>query len=129
MDVLKEPKLKLIIIILLLISAPVSAEWINYLTDSNGNEYFYNNTQINRTSDSMIVWERVRHKVPLLEVIGSSESHMHIGCERKQFQQFKISFYFDQNWKNQHGKTGNDKKKREFVPSSSMEYLAKLLCR
>ena len=127
MDGLKEGKLKLIM--LFLFSTPVSAEWVNYLTDPNGNEYFYNATQIELTSDTIKVWERARHKVPLLEVLGSSESHMHIGCERKYFQQFKISFYFDQNWKNQHGNTGNDKKRRGFVPGSPMEYLANLLCR
>ena len=73
---------KLLSILLLAFSCNAMAEWIEYTTRPNGDIYFFDDARVEKSSNEISVWTRIRYKTSVMAA-SSYQSFLKLDCSRK----------------------------------------------
>ena len=75
------------------------AKWIDYLKNSNGNIYYYDNERVKKKANFIKVWNRIKFKNSLMGA-SSYQSLIKINCTKYTKTILQKTFFTDNNWKN-----------------------------
>jgi len=119
---------KMIFIFIIALSSYTSADWIEYATRENGDIYFFDNARVEKSTDHIKVWNRIRYKTSIMAA-SSYQSLLNIDCANQTETTLQNTFYTDKDWKKPAMATNmKEQSKKNFSENSSTAQLCKILC-
>ena len=119
----------LFLIFLLTFSCHANAEWVEYLTRTNGDIFYFDNARVDRSGDLVTVWNRIRYKTSVMGA-SSYQNLIEIDCSEFTEAILQSTFFIDQDWTTPAMATDNKKKPKVSIKTkSATEHLANILCK
>ncbi len=119
----------LLIIITLISSTNVLAEWILVTRTDYGDTFWYESKSIQKSNDEVWIWLRTRYPEPTKNGHNSDKSYFKINCNEHSFQLLSSTYYKDKNWTKEVVSDKNKTEKSFIPPNSMMDMLAKITCK
>lgn len=115
-------------ILLCMIPFTASAEWTQYKVMENGDEHYFDPTQVETEGNIVRVLSRVRYRTSVMGA-KSYESEIKLNCLERTQSSVRSTFFNDENWKTPAMATNT----REQPPvgikaGSAVDSLAEILC-
>ena len=120
---------QILLIFLLAFSNNSMAEWVEYLTRTNGDAFFFDSARVQKNGNHISVWNRVRYKTSLMGA-SSYQSFLKIDCAEYSETTLQSTFYSDKDWTIPAMATNTkEKPKISINANSATERLANILCK
>lgn len=120
---------QLLLIFLLTFSCNSMAEWVKYLTSTNGDIFFFDNSREQKKDNLVKVWNRVQYKSSVMAA-SSYQSLVKIDCSDYSETILQSTFYIDKNWSTPAMATNTKEKPKKYIEANSaMKHLANILCK
>ncbi len=120
---------KVLFLVLMIFSSYVSAEWVLHHKTQSGTEFWYDAKLIQKTGDTVRVWQRMKFSTANRDGFKSIKAHMQINCDEYTYQNLSDTFYKDQNWTEADHTDTSHSEKQYIYPNSVLEHLADIVCK
>lgn len=103
--------------------------WTEFSTRSNGDVFFFDDTRVEKDSDQISVWVRIRYKTSIMAA-ASYQNLTRLDCSENSETILQDTFYTDKDWTKPAMATNtNAKPKKTVQKNSAMAQLINILCK
>jgi len=94
------------------------AEWVEFSTRPNGDNYFYDTARVKMSGKQINVWTRVRYKTSIMAA-SSYQSLLRVDCSEHSETILQSTFFTDKDWSKPAMATNTKPKPKTVVKENS----------
>lgn len=117
------------LIFLLTFSCNALAEWVEFLSKSNGDVFYFDSVRVEKNGSEVKVWTRSRFKNSVMAA-SSYQSHLRLDCSDRSETILQSTFFTDKDWTKPAMATNKNAKPKTYAEKNSVsEKLLNILCK